>query len=169
MFKKSILTLVFLVCAIVSSAQIQRNILDFTLGTTTKTQVNNYLKNNHIEFSQDKTGMVEARDIKFAGHVWPVIQFSFYKNKLYIVKFLDNDGFTPAETLTLVCDNLKTGLFNKYSSCYKGKEDSMWMFGDGRTEVYLSYGFFLGARNLGLIYFDSVLYDKQLKEGLDEL
>ena len=82
MIKRLYFLLFLFLCTIVATAQIQRKILDFTLGVSNKTEVLSYLKSNHYKYSYED-GEYEVRKVTFAGHNWPVAYFSFYKGKLY--------------------------------------------------------------------------------------
>ena len=159
----------FFLCTIAVSAQIQRKILDFSLGVTTKTQVLNYLKSHHYKYSHNEDGEYVVEKIKFAGHIWPVAYFSFYKGKFYCVDFRDSDSFTPKETLELVWNSINQSLCRKYSAYSNTIDNDYIDFSDNRTSVSLDHRYLMGGRTLAIMYIDLINNRQKIKEDEDEL
>lgn len=169
MFKKAILSLVFFVCTTVSSAQIQKNILDFTLGTTSKEQVCSYFKSHNIIYTLGNSGEVVVDGLQFAGWQWGFSHFSFYDNKLYSVQFTSTGLGTPEATLDLLFDKYKNLLSNKYN-CYKNAFTSGQLgFSDNEIELTLYYEKYQGVRILSIEYIHLPLFRRLVKAQEDEL
>ena len=170
--KKSglILVLLFLlnICA---SAQIQRNFFDFTLGVTTKKEVSKYFRKNGKKLYKDKEGINYVNDLRFGGHIWPFAAFSFYNGVLSRVYFADSENSTERETLDIVWDTIKKNISNKYSEYYvpsRSKDDYL-IYRDNNTTIQLSYEFSYGSKSLSIMYIDEYIFNKEYKEGSDEL
>ena len=161
MIKRFYFLIAFLLCAVITTAQIQRKILDFTLGVTTKTQVLNYLKNHHFNYSLNEDGEYVVQKITFAGHNWPIAYFSFYKGKFYCVDFRDSDSFTPAETLELVWKRLNNSLNKKYSIYSISTKDDYIEFSDNKTNVSLDHRYSFGGKTLAIMYYDIYLVNQK--------
>ena len=76
------------------SAQIQRKFFDFTLGQTTKSEVENYLRKNGIEIVSKTDNRIIAKDMRFAGTNWHGVVFSFFKEKMACVFFAYDEQFS---------------------------------------------------------------------------
>lgn len=170
MIKRFYFLIVFSLCAVIATAQIQRKILDFTLGTTTKTQVLNYLKYHHHKYSINEDGVIVVEKIAFAGQNWPVAFFSFYKGKFYLVDFRDSDSFTPVETLNLIWKRLSNSLKKKYSNySISSTEDGALDFSDNKTMLSSSYKYLFGSLSLHIMYYDIYLFGQKNESEEDEL
>lgn len=158
-----------LLCMVTATAQIQRKILDFTLGVTTKAQVLNYLKNHHYKYLLRKNGEYVASNITFAGYNWQDTYFSFYKGKLYCVDFRDDGEYTPEELLKEVWERLKNSLNSKYSIYSISSKDNKIEFSDNKTYVGLGYEYSFGSKSLSIMYFDIYLFKQCSKSEYNEL
>ena len=169
MIKRFYILIVFSLCAVIATAQIQRKILDFTLGVTTKTQVLNYLKRHHCHYSLNEDGEYVVNKISFAGHNWPIAYFSFYNGKFYCVDFRDSDGFTSTETLELVWKRFNNSLNKKYSIYSVSIKDDYIEFSDYKTNVSLDYRYSYGSKSLSIMYYDIYLFKQKNKSEESEL
>ena len=169
MIKRFYFLCFFLLCMITATAQIQRRILGFTLGVTTKAQVLNYLKNHHYKYSLRKNGEQVASNITFAGYNWQDTYFSFYKGKLYCVDFRDDGEYTPEELLTEVWDRVKNSLNRKYSLYSISSKDDNIEFSDNKTYVGLKYKYIFGSKSLSIMYFDIYLFNQCSNSEYNEL
>lgn len=149
---KRILTIFLAIfISISSSAQIQNKLLGFTLGTTTKTAVYNYYKNNHTKVIKNNDDYVVEK-VKFAGQVWDYTFFSFHKGKLYSVYFNKSDFFTSLAVLDGLWEHLSTTLMNKYGDYCLNTSSEKIMFSDGKTDVSITYNYLDGHKGIGLMY-----------------
>ena len=169
MIKRFYILIIFSLCTVTVTAQIQRNIFDFTLGVTTKTQVQNYLIRHHYNYSINKNGEYEVRNLIFAGHNWPSVYFSFYNDKFYCVDFIDNESHTPVETLGLVWKRLNSSLNKKYSIYSISSKDDYVEFSDNKTNVSLKFRNTLGEKMLSIMYYDIFLLNQMISSEESEL
>lgn len=169
MKKRFYILIYFSLCTIIASAQIQRNILDFTLGVTTKTQVLNYIKSHHYNYSINADGNFVVEKIKFAGQIWPIAFFSFYKGIFYDISFHNSDGDTPKETLDIKWNRLDYSLKRKYSGYIIESKNNSYIYSDNKTQVWSKYEYFNGRWALSLIYYDIQLSQQKIQSEEDEL
>ena len=171
MIKRFCLLTLFLLCAIIATAQIQRKILDFTLGVTTKVQVQNYLKSHHYKYHLNEDGDFIVEKVTFAGHNWPAAFFCFYKGKLFLVDFRNNDDFTPVETMDLIWERLSNSLKKKYSnySFSSSKDDGSLNFSDHKTRLTTNYTYLFGSKSLHIMYYDEYLFGQKYESDESEL
>lgn len=170
MIKRFYFLIVFSLCAVIASAQIQRKFLDFTLGVTTKAQVLNYIKSHHYEYHLIEDGDIGIHKIKFAGQNWPVAYFCFYNGKLYLVDFRDNDSFTSVETLNLTWKRLSNLLKQKYDNySISSIEDGALDFSDNKTKLSSNYKYSLGGVSIHIMYYDIYLFGQMCESEESEL
>lgn len=169
--KRTLFTLVLLLCTLMASAQIQRKILGFTLGITSKTIVYNYLKSNRIKFSTNEEGEYVASKIKFAGQIWDSVFFTFYNGKLYNLDFCINEDSTPIQTMDLIYENLDKSLSHKYANYYNFNESTNEnkVYSDNVTNITFTYGYLLGSKSLSIMYTYLPLFNRKLSSDADEL
>lgn len=166
MKKYIFLTLLTLCISISSFSQIQRKVLGFTLGITTKTAVASYLKTNHIKYSLVK-GEYCAENVRFAGVVWEYVWFTFYNGKLYNVDFSVSDDAPLKEIRYRLEESLK----NKYSIYYNDAESTRdnIVFSDGIVEVGLRDEYSRETRIVSIMYTYLPILDQSVKADNDEL
>ena len=169
MIKRLYLLIFFLLCTVIASAQIQRKILDFTLGVSTKTQVLNYIKSHQYVYHLDEEGNFVVQRIKFAGENWSHARFCFYNEKLYLVSFRHNDRITLKENLDYIWDRLNDSLKKKYSDyIFESEKDSSSYF-DNKTFLVFFYKQGLDVWSICLEYYDYKLFQQKDKLEEDEL
>lgn len=169
MTKRFYLLIVFLLCTIIASAQIQRKLLDFTLGVTTKTQVQNYIKSHQYVYHLDEEGNFVIHNIKFAGQNWHHANFCFYNGKLYKVSFSATELDTSKENLDLIWQRFVDSLKKKYIDYICLSEKDNYSYFDNKTVVVLFYKQFSSVWCLALEYYDYYLFQQKDKSEENEL
>ena len=166
---KKVLTIFLLLTICLStSAQIQRKILGFTLGSSSKTAVYNYLKKNHIKFANTEDGEYCAYNIKFAGQIWENVWFSFYNGMLYNIEFTISEFKTPIKTLDIIYSRLSLSLKNKYSY-YRNSSSEDLKFDDNVIEITLLYRYTENIKSLRLMYSHIPSWNRKIISEEDEL
>lgn len=152
--KRIILIGLLLLNVLASSAQIQRKFLGFTLGSTSKTAVYNYLKTNHIKFIKNEEGEYCAEKVKFAGEIWEYVWFSFYNGKLYNVDFSISEYSKPIESMDLIYKRLDNSLSRKYAIYYDYNESTSErkVYRDNTIQISFLYRYFQGSKSLSIMY-----------------
>lgn len=152
------------------SSQIRINVLGLTLGASSKTEVTNYLRNNHISYSTNNKGELFAEYVKFGGHTWLVTYFTFYNGKLYCIDFRDNTDYTPKSTMDIVFNKIKDNLLDKYNNYALTFQPCCIEFSDNTMKLMLDYrdDEFPG-RSLSLMYVYLPLLQKMVNNDKDEL
>lgn len=174
MTKKLILFLLLVFCSIKVAGQIQRKFFNFTLGITTRQEVINYYKVRKKEiYYSEILGDTDfsVHQVNFGGNTWPVVHFNFYKNKLYLIRFSDSDGFTPRQILDVTWKRLDDSLLSKYRQFMNtsGSIVSEKIFEDNKTRIVFNYDYFQGTKFLGLMYVDTRLQREMLINEDSEL
>ena len=169
--KKIVILCLLIFNSVCIEAQIQRKFFSFNLGKTTRHEIINYYKvrNQKIWYSKDTS--ISVSQVNFGGHTWPVVYFSFHKDKLYHVYFSDSEGFTPIESLDLLWKRLTSTLSSKYDSYYDEYESTYNVkeFNDNRTKAILKYEYFEGSKGIILMYIDTSLQREKIISENDEL
>ena len=143
-------------------AQIQKDILGFKLGKSTRNEVINYFKesgNNIIESDE----IVSIDSLDFYGESWPLVSFNFYEEKICSVQFVNVDGITPKDTLDKIWKNINNLLLKKYKTYY-GKTIStkeVMSFNDGDILINLIYKENQGVQGLLLVFYDNYLMQEK--------
>ncbi len=169
--RKCLITFLALVLGLSMSAQIQNKILGFTLGSTSKTTVYNYLKTNHIKFIKEENGEYCAEKVKFAGTLWEFVWFTFYDGKLYNVDFSLSDYSTPVQTMDLIYKRLDNTLISKYARYYDYDKSTneRKLYSDNVTQISFTYRYFQGSKSLGIMYTYLPLFNSKQSSDADEL
>lgn len=150
------------------SAQIQRTFLDFTLGSTTKSEVYNKYKNEKL-FTEDDNGNYAVGGLVFAGQKWDLTTFAFYKNKLLYVHFALIGYITPENILNSVWDDIRFRLLDKYADYNYYLTSEYAFFKDGKTQISCSYYSSPETNAVALMYTDEALENQQKAERDSEL
>lgn len=153
------------------SAQIQRKFFDFTLGETTRSEVEKYILKKNKEIIIDKEDHILVLDMRFGGQEWPSAVFKFYKGKLISVQFIYDDMKNPKETVTSLWTRLQKSINNKYSEYYiiQASNDKKFYYQDSKTSVMLAWISTDDANAVTLLYTDKEMQKEQLAEEEDEL
>ena len=143
-------------------AQIQKDILGFQLGKSTRNEVVNHFKEtgNNILESDD---IVSIESLDFYGESWPLVSFNFYEDKICSVQFVNVDVITPKDKLDKIWNNLNNLLSEKYTAYY-GKSIStkeLKLFNDGDILINLIYEVYQGAQGLLLVFYDNKLMQEK--------
>lgn len=153
----------------VATAQIQRKILDFTLGVTNKAQVINHLKSHRFKYSINNDGDIVVDNVAFAGHNWPGVFLNFYNGIFYLVSFRDNESFTPKEIMESVWKRIRNTLNSKYHIYLESSNENEIEFSDNKTTVSLKYEYIIYNKSLSIMYYDVNLFIKKIKSDDSEL
>lgn len=169
--KKVFVIFLTLIIGLSMSAQIQNKILGFTLGSTSKTTVYNYLKSNNIKFSKNENGEYWAKKVKFAGEIWESVWFSFYDGKLYNVHFYISEDSKSIQLMDAIYGKIKKSLDNKYSDYYMYNESTneRHYYFDNVTRIIFSYSYFQGVKSLDLMYSNMPIFSRKLASEEGEL
>ena len=168
--KKVLAISLALIIGLSLSAQIQNNLLGFTLGVSTKYEVYNKYK-DEVKFTVDEIGTISVGDIVFAGYKWDYTSFSFYDNKLESIHFFNTEPFTPEQIMQLMWERLRTSLLNKYSDYLQTDSTADFTyFLDGKIDLVLSYsGLSSNEKSISLNYYDHSLRLIRMQAEEDEL
>ncbi len=150
------------------SAQIQNKLLGFTLGKTNRSEIYNKYKNDRY-FMERADGSICTGDIKFAGHEWDMVAFTFVDNKLSSVAFSDIETETPVSIMESTWQNLKDKLTKKYSQYYEKTTYDMILYSDDNNKLGLSFSETSGRMLLMLYYTNIALNLQQIQADEDEL
>ena len=99
--KVALIAIVCFMYSFVASAQIERNILGFTLGSTTKSQVVASVKSNNISYSygfrdsystkaRDEDTKISLYNVQYKGYTWDICVLEFINDKLGYISMWSN-------------------------------------------------------------------------------
>ena len=153
------------------SAQIQRKFFDFTLGQTTKSEVESYLKSKGQKTLDYTTDRIVVNGMRFGSIDWLTTAFVFYKGKLQMVYFADDEGSSSKDAIRNEWDRMVNSIDKKYSEYLKAllSNEKHLFYSDGKTTISFSYTNSNGIDGITLLYSDEQLVNEQLKDGEDEL
>jgi hypothetical protein len=142
MLKRLSITLLISFCTMLSSAQIQRNILGCNLGTSSKNAVVNTLKKKGVRYDNTSSTQLCAYNVQFGGISWSFVFFNFYGNKLYQVAFMCSSSESTSEHLSISHNRVSGILQRKYKKYYSAEfsDASNISYEDKTTGVDLYYG-----------------------------
>lgn len=167
--KRTIFVGLLLLCVLAASAQIQRNLLGFTLGTTTKSVVYNKYK-TYKSFSKDEYGNYTVSDIVFAGEKWDYVSFEFTNNKLEAVQFVMAEPFSSKNEINTAREKFNSMLWEKYSEYINVISDSdSKVFCDNKTDLIFIYRIIDYNACISIRYSDRELFDQSSQKEMDEL
>lgn len=167
--KRTLSICLLLLCVLSASAQIQRNFLGYTLGSTTKSVIYNKYKTNKL-FHRYANGDFCVGDITFAGQKWDVVMFEFTNNKLASIQFFLTEPISSISEMDIVWDRLSGRLLEKYSDYYREASTSdVLQFVDSKTFLSLMYRSINYSKGLALRYSDRDLTRQQTQSEIDEL
>lgn len=100
---RNILIIFSLLFVLSAQSQIQRSILGYTLGKTTKTELIKSLNSKGKQISKTKVDddAIIVEHMKFGGIMWPNIFFMFYNNRLCAVNFIETGESLSQENIDL--------------------------------------------------------------------
>lgn len=170
--KKAFITFValFLVNLCIS-AQIQRKFFDFTLGQTTKNEVESYFKSKGKETLEYTADRIVVDGMRFGGNDWLITAFIFYKGKLQMVYFADDERSSSKHAIRSVWDRMVNSIDKKYSEYLKAllSNEKHLFYSDSKTSISLTFDDSDGKDGITLLYSDEVLVNNQIKDGEEEL
>lgn len=153
MGKKVLLVLLALFLNLSVFSQIQRDFYGLQLGHSNRSDVEKRFKELGKNVSEtDESISVES--LTFFGEYWPNVTFSFYKDKICSVHFLNFEIVTPKEELDTIWTNLDRLLVTKYKGNDSASTDEIRSFKDSDTLVSLSYSSYNGSECVVLVFFD---------------
>lgn len=116
---------------------INRNLDGATLGKTTKQEIINQVKSNHLSYQLDENGkcVVVLGDYSFGGVSWHSIKYRFYNNILWQVVFSKTGNGPSGSTIVFDYSNLRSGLLRKYKEYYSPIFADDLSFSDGNTYI----------------------------------
>lgn len=153
------------------SAQIQRKFFDFTLGETTRSEVEKYLHKKKVDIVDVKEDHIMVHNMRFSGQDWSTTAFVFYKGKLETVYFAFDDVMNTKESVDGLWKRLQKSLNDKYSEYYsvRASNEKKLYFQDSKTNLMLSYPSVDGVSAVTLIYVDNKMTNEKMAEEEDEL
>ncbi len=140
--KQSLIILVFIICAtLTSSAQIQRQILGYTLGVSTKAAVVNGLKNKgfEVEIIKDAANKgpifyLVKGGVSFAGCIWDDVRVGFVNGKFASIMLTSYLKESQADKL----EDAMLEKYTKYKTTNCNPSSRVWDFMDNRkTNAFL--------------------------------
>ena len=139
--KRLSIILILLFCAMIASAQIQRNILGCNLGTSTKSAVANTLKQKGIRYENLSATQIGAYNVTFGGIDWKYVIFNFFNNKLFQVDFGCTSLESSSEHLNVSYNRVLGVLKKKYQKYYSPRYSTLTntSFDDNTTGVDLNF------------------------------
>lgn len=169
------LFLLTLIC-LTASAQINRTIMNCTLGVSTEQDVIQEMSNQGYKVMKidDETLGIDNK-IKFGGQEWTVVYFNFSHSLLKAIVLMKCE-ITDWKIMKTSYNNLKTKLDMKYPDYLQDKEKALTPLGlqtiysDGNTLLILKTDYMTGfGQCLSLLYADVLLQIEKEKEELNEL
>lgn len=153
-----------------AQSQIQRSIMGYTLGKTTKTELIKSLKSKGKQILKTKVDddAIKVKHMKFGGIMWPDIFFTFYNNRLCAVNFIETEESISQENIDLHWSNIKNNLRYKYSSYLIKDTGEELGYNDNKTKIWTSCLYRRGYKCISLLYCDDYLMDiKRNKDSED--
>ena len=169
--RRFLILLFFVINAICANAQIQRSFMDFTLGVSTKTQIENQLKARHKKYRIVNDNCIAIENVNFGGLFWPTTYVRFYKNTFYYITFsvtaYDLGGL---DVFDYYWGNLSSLLRRKYNNYIMKQNDTSYYYTDMKTDLMLYTDY--ERESVGLVkYMNLVYYDRKLdaKQSIKEM
>lgn len=153
------------------SAQIQRKFFDFTLGQTTKSEIENFVKSKGMKTYDQTTDRIAVDGMRFGGIVWSYIAFEFYKGKLQIVYFVLDESSSSKETVGSEWNRIVNSIDKKYSEFLRTDQsnEKFLFYNDNTTSICLMFTNSYGKDVMTMLYSDVQMTQQQIKDGEDEL
>lgn len=169
------LFLLTLIC-MTTSAQINRTILNCTLGKSTEQDVIQEMTNRGYTVARLQDNALVINDVvKFGGQEWTYTMFVFSHGLLKMIS-LQNCGKTTSSIMETSYNNFKTKLDMKYSDYRQDNQansigNQSTTYSDEETQIMLfETGYVSGLGYCcALAYMDILLQMVNLKEDLDEI
>lgn len=132
--RKTILFVVMTVLSMSIYAQLPRKVTDFTLGTSTPTQVESYFKNKGVDIEKNGAEVI-IKNFSHEGITWPYVRFEFYESKLMQVVFEIKKPVSKETELNKMFQQLGKRLSNNYAKHLKKDKssDDNYFFEDDNT------------------------------------
>lgn len=164
------LILFFLLFVLSAQSQIQRSILGYTLGKTTKTELIKSLKLKGKQISKTKADddAIIVKHMKFGGIMWPDIFFVFYNNRLCAVNFIETGESLSQENIDLHWSNIKNNLRHKYSFYFINENKEELEYNDNKTKIWSSCLYRGGYKCLSLLYCDNYLINLKRNKDIED-
>ena len=164
------LILFLLIFVLPAQSQIQRSILGYTLGKTTKTELINSLKLKGKQISKTKAddNAIIVKHMKFGGIMWPDVFFVFYNNKLCAVNFIETGESLSQENIDLHWSIIKNNLRYKYSFYLIKEIKEELEYNDNKTKIWTSCLYRKGYKCISLLYCDDYLIDLKRNKDLED-
>lgn len=171
MTRRFLILLFFVINVICANAQIQRLFMGFTLGVSTKTQIENQLKARHKKYRIVNDNCIAIEDVTFVGLFWPSTYVRFYKNTFYSVSFsVTAYDLGSLDALDNYWGNLSSLLRRKYNNYIMKQTDTSYYYTDMKTDLMLYTDY--ERKSVGLVkYMTLVYYDRKLdaKQSIKEM
>lgn len=109
--------------------------------------------------------------MRFGSVDWLTTAFVFYKGKLQMVYFADDERSSSKEAIETEWDRMVNSIDKKYSEYLKAllSNEKHLFYSDGKTSISFTYTNSDGIDGITLLYSDEQLVNEQLKDGEDEL
>lgn len=170
--KRTILTLITIMCCLLADAQITNKIRGLTLDKSTLQQVMNVINAKHLTTYEKKSECITCfpkEQFQFGGEKWDMAFFNFYKGKLCSIHFLIMRSTNAKASF----ERLKSFLNDKYSDYVRDKNLHSIIkkyvdYDDGKTTVSVT----LASEEIdyvGLRYFDDNLAREVARQIQSEL
>lgn len=138
--KKIIILLLLLIGAFSSYAQIQRQILGYTLGVSTRSVVVKGLENKgfDLEIISDAANKgpvfyLVKGGVSFGGYIWDDVRIGFVNGKF--ASIMCTTYLTEAQSLKL--KNVLQSKYNKYKTANSNPSSGVYDYNDKRTSAFL--------------------------------
>ena len=153
------------------SAQIQRKFFDFTLGKTSKSEIESFVKSKGMKTYSQTTDRIVVDGMRFGGIDWSTTAFIFYNGKLHMVYFADDEYSSSKDVLASEWNRIVNSIDKKYSDFLKANQsnEKRLYYDDNTTSISLTFTNSFGKDAITLMYADVQLTQQQIKDGEDEL
>ncbi len=138
--KKIIILLLLLIGAFSSYAQIQRQILGYTLGVSTRSVVVKGLENKgfDLEIISDAANKgpvfyLVKGGVSFGGYIWGDVRIGFVNGKF--ASIMCTTYLTEAQSLKL--KNVLQSKYNRYKTANSNPSSGVYDYNDKRTSAFL--------------------------------
>lgn len=138
--KKIIILLLLLIGAFSSYAQIQRQILGYTLGVSTRSVVVKGLENKgfDLEIISDAANKgpvfyLVKGGVSFGGYIWDDVRIGFVNGKF--ASIMCTTYLTEAQSLKL--KNVLQSKYNRYKTANSNPSSGVYDYNDKRTSAFL--------------------------------
>lgn len=138
--KNIIAVFIFIICSLSCTAQIQRNILGYTLGVTNRTTMVKSLESKgfDLEIINDAAnkGPVFYKvkgGVSFGGYIWDEVRIGFVNGKF--ASIMCNTYLTNEQSVKLY--NALNSKYSKYSTDNTNPSSNVFDYNDKKTSAFL--------------------------------